>query len=278
MKDLLIKLNDMNMDQLVGWTMPYVTNVIIAIGIYFFGMWIIKRITNLLLAIAKKSDMDESLRDFLSAIVRTLLGFIVILIAIEQVGIDTSSLLALFGMAGLAVGLALKDSLSNFSAGVMLILFKPFKNGDFVKAAGISGVVEKISIFSTQMKTGDNQEIIVPNSCIYGDVIVNVSAKPTRRIDLTIGISYEDNLKDAQNIMLDILAHDERILRDPSAVVAVNELADSSVNFVVRPWVKSADYWAVKWDLLEKIKITFDEKGITIPYPQQELHLKNKGK
>jgi small conductance mechanosensitive channel len=175
----------------------------------------------------------------------------------------------------LAVGLALKDSLSNFAAGVMLILFKPFKIGDFVDAGGVAGVVEQISVFSTQFRTGDNKEIIVPNSHIYGGVITNVSAKPTRRIDMVIGIGYDDDMKKARDLIMQVLNSDERVLKDPAPVVAVSELGDNSVNFVVRPWVEAADYWAVQWEFLETIKETFDANGVSFPYPQQDVHMHN---
>jgi small conductance mechanosensitive channel len=217
--------------------------------------------------------MDPALRGFLSAILSTVFTFVISLVAVEQLGVNTTSLLALLGAAGLAVGLALKDSLSNFAAGVMLILFKPFKIGDFVEAGGVAGEVEKIEVFNTIFTSGDNKEIIVPNSQIYGGTITNYSARPTRRIDLIVGVSYDDDLKKSQDLILAVLAADERILKDPAPVVAVNELGESSVNFVVRPWVASGDYWAVRWAVIEAIKNTFDSNGITIPYPQRLVHM-----
>ena len=261
--------NDNWMDSLL----PILTNVLIAIAIYLVGRWIGKRLVKLIDTIMSARSIDTALREFISSILSVLITFVVAVVAIEQLGVDTTSLLAILGAAGLAVGLALKDSLSNFAAGVMLIVFRPFNIGDFVNAAGIAGVVEKISVFSTQFRTGDNQEIIVPNAHIYGGVIINVSAKPTRRVDLVIGIGYDDDIKKARDLMLQVIAADDRILKDPEPVVAVNELGDSSVNFVVRPWVKSADYWAVKWELLETIKETFDQNGVSIPYPQQDVHM-----
>jgi small conductance mechanosensitive channel len=271
MKDKLESL--MNDGSWVDSLMPLLINLAIAIAIYIVGKWVAKKIVTMVNKVMTSRDMEEALREFICSILSVVLSFIVVLIALEQLGVDTTSLLALLGAAGLAVGLALKDSLSNFAAGVMLILFKPFKIGDFVEAAGIAGVVEKISVFSTQFKTGDNREIIVPNAHIYGGVITNVSAKPTRRIDMVIGIGYDDDIKKARDLMAGIIEADERILKDPAPVIAVSELADSSVNFVVRPWVKSADYWAVQWDLLETIKTTFDANGVSIPYPQQDIHV-----
>jgi small conductance mechanosensitive channel len=176
------------------------------------------------------------------------------------------------GAAGLAIGLSLQDSLKNFAAGVLLVVFRPFREGDFVEAAGVSGVVERITIFNTFMRTGDNREVIVPNGPIYGGVIVNYSKRETRRVDMTFGIGYDANLLQAKQLLQEILAEDERILKEPEPVVAVSELADSSVNFVVRPWVNTADYWAVLWDTNEKVKLRFDEAGISIPFPQMDVH------
>ncbi|MEL7400250.1 MAG: mechanosensitive ion channel domain-containing protein [Pseudomonadota bacterium] len=266
-------LNNLDIDQLINMALPFASNLVIAAAIYLVGSWLVRRLTGLMRGVSKKRQLDEALSEFVISIISVVLTFIVALIALEQLGLDTTSLLALLGAAGLAVGLALKDSLSNFAAGVMLILFKPFKTGDFVEAAGIAGVVERITIFSTQLRTGDNRQIIVPNSGIYGDVITNFSAKPTRRVDLVIGIGYDDNIKQARDIIQTILDQDERILKDPAPVIVVGELGDSSVNLLVRPWVKTADYWAVYWHLLETIKMTFDDQGISIPFPQRDVHI-----
>lgn len=270
MKDYLQNLDP---QALLEMAQPFAVNLILALVIYLAGSWLARRLVSLTRTLMKKRQLDEALAEFIGSILSVLLTFVVALIALEQVGIDTTSLLALLGAAGLAVGLALKDSLSNFAAGVMLILFKPFKIGDFVEAGGIAGIVERISIFSTQLRTGDNRQIIVPNAGIYGDVITNFSAKATRRIDLVIGISYDDNIKQARDIIQQILDQEERILADPAPVIVVGELGDSSVNLWVRPWVKTADYWPVHWQLLETIKTTFDEQGISIPFPQRDVHL-----
>lgn len=257
----------------VDAVIPFAINLGVAIAIYIIGFWIVNRIVSLAGKALSLRNIDEALKSFLLAIIGTVLKFVVLLAAIDYLGVNTTSLLAVLGAAGLAVGLALKDSLSNFASGVMLILFKPFTIGHFVETAGIAGVVEKITVFNTIFRTGDNKEIIVPNSQIYGGTIVNVSAKPTRRVDMVFGIGYDDDMKKAREIMLEVINADERVLKDPAVVVAVNELADSSVNFVVRPWVNSADYWAVKWDLTENIKAAFDANGISIPYPQQDVHM-----
>ncbi len=192
---------------------------------------------------------------------------------LDHLGLQTTSLLAIFGAAGLAVGLALKDSLSNFSSGVMLILFRPFKVGDFIEAAGTAGVVEEVRIFSTMIRSGDNRQIIIPNGQIYGGTIVNVSAKPTRRIDLVFGIGYGDDIKKAKQIIAEVIAADERILKDPAPGIALGELGDSSVDINVRPWVNTPDYWPVRADLLENVKLAFDANGISIPFPQRDVHL-----
>ena len=252
---------------------PWAIRIGIALAIFIVGRWIARWLTNIVRKVMTKSNMDEMLINFLGNIIYMVLLLAVVMAALDNLGIQTTSLLAVFGAAGLAVGLALKDSLSNFSSGVMIILFRPFKVGDFIEAGGATGVVEEVRIFATIMKTGDNREIIVPNSQIYSGTITNYSAKATRRIDLVFGIGYDDDIAKAKQIMDDIMKQDDRILADPAPAVAVGELADSSVNFNVRPWVNSGDYWPVRADLLEKIKLAFDANGISIPYPQQDVHM-----
>ena len=253
--------------------LDWILSLCVALIIFYVGRILAKLCAGIANKAMLARAIDEPLRLFIGALVRSSLTFVALLVALDYLGFDTTSLLALFAAAGLAIGLALKDSLSNFAAGVMLILFKPFGIGDFVEAAGTSGVVEGIGIFSTQMRTGDNRAIIVPNSHIYGGVIVNVSAKPTRRIDLVIGVGYEDDLQLVEQTLHQIIASEGRILAEPGVTIAVAELADSSVNFVVRPWVNSADYWDVRFALLGNIKASFDDKGISIPYPQQDVHV-----
>ena len=197
-----------------------------------------------------------------------------VLMALSQIGVQTTSFIAILGAAGLAVGLALQGSLSNFASGILIILFRPFKSGDFIDAGGVSGTVDKIEIFQTIMKTPDNKKVIIPNAQITGSAITNYSAEPTRRVDLLIGISYDSDLRKAKALLEDIVKQDSRILATPAPVIAVAALADSSVNIHLRPWVNAADYWAVYWDTLEKVKLTFDEQGIGIPFPQMDLHIK----
>ena len=248
-------------------------NLLGAIAILVIGFWAAKRVKSLIQTQMVKRDIDAMLASFFSSIGHILFLAFIIIAALNQLGVQTTSLIAIIGAAGLAIGLALQDSLSNFAAGVMIIILRPFKTGDFIEAGGVSGVVEGIQIFSTQMRTGDNKTIIVPNASITGGSIINYSTKDTRRIDLVFGIGYDDDIKKAKQILEQIIAADERILKDPEAVVAVSELADSSVNFVVRPWVNSDDYWAVRFDLLETVKLKFDEEKISIPYPQTDVHL-----
>ena len=211
--------------------------------------------------------------NFLGSIVNAILLLFVIIAALDQLGVDTSSLVALIAAAGLAIGLALQGSMQNFAAGVMIIVFKPFKCGDFIDAGCVSGMGEKVQIYSTTMLTGDNKEVIVPNGGINGGAITNFSARATRRVDMVFGIGYDDDIRKAKEILEGLVAADDRILKDPAPVVALSELADSSVNFIVRPWVNSGDYWAVMWDMNEKVKTSFDEAGISIPYPQMDVHL-----
>ncbi len=252
---------------------PWGINIVFAVAIFFIGKAVIKILIKLLRTMLAKSRMDEILINFISSIINGILILFIVIAALGQLGVDTTSLIALLGAAGLAIGLSLQSSLQNFAAGVMLILFHPFKNGDFVEAGGTSGIVEKINIFSTVMRTVDNREVIVPNGSIYEGTITNYSARETRRVDMVFGIGYNDDIKRAKGIIQGILEADERVLKEPVSLVAVGELGDSSVNFNVRPWVKSDDYWPVYFDLHERIKLAFDQNGISIPYPQMDLHI-----
>ena len=192
-----------------------------------------------------------------------------------MVGVETTSFAAILAAAGFAIGMALSGTLGNFAAGVMILLFRPFKNGDFIEAAGEAGVVEEISVFMTKMRTGDNKQILVPNSSVTGGNITNYSAKPTRRIDLVVGISYDDDIKKAHEVLNRIMEQHEKVMKDPAWTIAVSELGDNSVNFVVRPWVASGDYWPVRFELIETIKLTFDQEGLNFPFPQRDVHLYN---
>ncbi|WP_457755702.1 mechanosensitive ion channel family protein [Thermodesulfatator indicus] len=244
-----------------------------AIVILIVGIWLSKRIANICEKLLKKREVDVTLSRFLRGLIYYALVILVLIAAAGQLGINTMSFLTVLGALGLAVGLALKDSLSNIAAGVMLLIFRPFRVGDAVTVAGVTGGVQLIGLFNTILHTPDNQKIIVPNAKILGDIITNITANDTRRIDLVVGISYEDDIDKAKALLWEMAAKDPRILKDPATTVAVAELADSSVNLVFRPWVKTSDYWAVRFDLIEQIKKTFDQEGISIPYPQQDVHL-----
>jgi small conductance mechanosensitive channel len=271
---LFKQLNDfLASDRLTALVVPFLVNVLAAVLIYIVGKWISVRVVRLIEKLMVARHADQALRGFVSAVLSTVFTIIVILAAVQQLGLNVTSLLAVLGAAGLAIGLALKDSLSNFAAGVMLIFFRPFHVGDWVEAAGVSGEIEGITIFHTLMNSGDNKQIIVPNSKIYEGTITNYSTKPTRRIDLVIGVGYSDDLKQAKALILSLLAAESRILPEPAPLVAVDELAESSVNFVVRPWVAKGDYWSVRRQLIENIKASFDAHGISIPFPQTDLHI-----
>lgn len=262
-------------DAVYGWLTTYSIKIVGALLIFIIGKWLARHITNLIKKVMVARNVDTTLVDFLKSLIYYALLVVVVIAAVGQLGVNTASFLTVVGAAGLAIGLAMKDSLSNFAAGVMLIFFKPFRKGDFVNAGGVTGKVEKITMFNTEFCTPDNQQIFVPNSAILGKVITNVNAKATRRIDIVSGISYDDDIDKAKAILKELLAADERILKDPAPQIAVAELADSSVNLVVRPWVKTQDYWAVRFDLIENMKKQFDEADITIPYPQRDLHMYN---
>ncbi len=255
------------------YLIPWGINIAFALVIFIIGRIVAKLIVSLVKRLLGKAKMDEILIHFISSILNTILLLFIIVAALDQLGVDTTSLIALMGAAGLAVGLALQGSLQNFAAGVMLIIFRPFKGGDFVEAGGVSGVVEKINIFSSVFRTPDNREVIVPNGAIYGGTITNFSARDTRRVDMVFGIGYGDDIRKAKGVIQKIIEEDTRILKNPEPLIAVGELADSSVNFNVRPWVKSGDYWDVKYYLTEKIKLEFDANGISIPYPQMDIHM-----
>ena len=264
---------DQYMEQLPGLVIKYGGMIFMALLIFVIGKWLARVISNMLVKAMEKKRVDVTITRFIGSLVYGALFAFVIVAALSQLGIETTSFIAVLGAAGLAVGLALQGSLSNFASGVLLIMFRPLRAGDFVEVAGVAGSVEEVGIFTTNLRTGDNKSIIIPNSSVMGDTITNYSLKPTRRIDLVIGISYDADIRRAKELLNQITSADQRILKDPETGIAVAELADSSVNFNVRPWVKSADYWPVKSDLLEAIKIRFDEHGIGIPYPQVDVHI-----
>jgi len=257
------------------YLVPWSIKIITALLILFIGRWLARLLVRMSRNLMRKSQLDQMLIDFIGNILYALLLVVVILAALDQLGVKTTSALAILGAAGLAIGLSLQNSLSNFAAGVMLIVFRPFKAGDYVEAAGVGGIVESITIFTTVMRSGDNREIIVPNGQIYSGTITNFSARDTRRIDMVFSIGYEDDIKLAKSLIETALGQEQRILPEPAPVIMVMELGASSVDLAVRPWVKSSDYWTVRSDLLENIKAAFDANGISIPYPQQDVHIKD---
>ena len=244
-----------------------------AILIFIVGRWVAALARKIIERMMTKSEVDTTLVKFTGNLTYGLLMVVVVLAALNQIGVQTTSFIAIIGAAGLAIGFALQGSLSNFAAGIMLIVFRPFKVGDFIMAGGEAGIVEEIALFTTQMRSPDNKTIIVPNSGITGGNITNFSTKDTRRIDLVIGVSYQDDLKKVKAVLSDILTNDERVLKDPAPTIGVVELADSSIDFAVRPWVKASDYWAVYFDTLQTIKERFDAEDISIPFPQRDIHV-----
>lgn len=248
-------------------------NIFLAIAIILIGRVVVRWLMKMARKLMVRSNIDPILINFISTIANVVLLIFVFIAALDQLGVNTTSMIAVLGAAGLAVGLALKDSLQNFAAGVMLIINRPFRLGDFVEVAGIMGIVEKISIFSTIMRTTDNREVTVPNGQIYADTITNYSARDTRRVDLVFGISYDSDLLKAKQILTDIVTAHPLVMKEPVPIIRVNELADNSVNFIVWPWVKSVDFGIAKAELLEQVKLAFDANDIIIPFPQMELHL-----
>ena len=247
--------------------------LVVAILIFYLGRMVASLATKGIRKIMESQSVDPILVGFVSSLVHWTLMAFVIIAAITELGIQTASLIALLGAAGLAVGLALQGSLANFAAGVLIVLFRPYRVGDFVEAGGVAGTISQVQILTTVLNTPDNKEITVPNSQIMGTIITNYSANATRRVDLTIGVSYGDDIDKVRRVIRDLVDADSRILKEPACLIAVSELADSSVNFHVRPWVKTADYWAVYFDLTEAIKKRFDAEKISIPFPQRDVHV-----
>lgn len=251
----------------------YGTRVVGAIAILILGRIGVGIIAGIIRRLMLRSKIDETLTKFVTSLTRIALLVFVFIAALGALGFETTSFIAVIGAAGLAIGFALQGSLANFASGVMLVIFRPFSLGDFVEAGGLSGAVEEIHIFSTVLRTPDNKKVIIPNSKITGDNIINYSAKDQRRVDMVFSIGYGDDLQRAKQILEKLTAEDSRILKDPAPTIGVLELADSSVNFAVRPWVKTDDYWAVYFDFTENVKLTFDREGISIPFPQQDVHM-----
>ncbi|WP_347331265.1 mechanosensitive ion channel family protein [Marinimicrobium locisalis] len=257
------------------YVIPWAINIVIALLIFIIGRIVIAILIGILGKVLGRTKLDSILIEFTQTIAKVLLLIFVIVAVLDQLGVNTTSLIAVLGAAGLAIGLALQGSLQNFAAGFLLLVLRPFKAGDYVEAAGTAGMVEKISIFSTIMRTPDNKEVTIPNGSIYSNNIINYSARETRRVDMVFSISYDDDIKKAKDVMMTAITADERVLEEPAPNVAVSALADSSVDFIVRPWVKTDDYWPLYWDMNEKIKLDLEANGMTIPFPQRDLHVYN---
>jgi len=262
------------LEEVINVLATYGLDVVGAILILIFGLWLSgKARTGVEKGLSKTGKMDGTLTKFLASLAKYVVLIVVLIAVLNQFGVETTSLVAVVGAAGLAIGLALQGTLSNVAAGVMLLMFRPFKVGDFVEVAGHAGTIKELNLFVTVMATGDNVKIIVPNGKIWGDSIRNFSANSTRRVDLVMGIAYDADIDAATTVMQAVIGEDSRIHKDPEPFIAVSELADSSVNFVVRVWVNSGDYWGVKFHLTKTFKLAFDENGIDIPFPSTTVYL-----
>jgi len=254
---------------LIGWA----GKIILALAIYIIGKWISRKFTGVIRKLMERHSVDPTLVNFLANIVYAVLLVAVILAALDTLGLPVTSLLAVVGAAGLAVGLALKDSLGNFAAGVMLVIFRPFKKGDVVEVAGVVGKVDEVLIFSTVLTTPDNKQIIIPNGQVGAGTITNYTAKDMRRVDMVFGVSYDDDLKVAREVLTRVCTSHPKVLQEPALSVFVLNLGDSSVDFAVRPWARTEDYWTVWGDVLEQAKVELEAAGCNIPYPQTDVHV-----
>ncbi|MDB3966273.1 mechanosensitive ion channel [Porticoccaceae bacterium] len=266
---------DETIEGIVELAMLYGVQVILALTIFIVGKWVAKKIANIVQRVLAKNNVDPAIQHFVGSLVSWVLIIFVVIASLGQLGIQTASFVAIVGAAGLAVGLALQGSLANFAAGVLILIFRPFKVGDFIEVAGVSGVVQKIQIFTTELHSPDNKKIIVPNGGVISGNITNYSANDTRRVDLVFGVGYGDDINAAKAVLQSVVAAEPKVLEDPAPTIAVVELADSSVNLVCRPWVNTADYWDVYFNITEAAKKALDAQGISIPFPQRDLHLHN---
>ena len=263
---------EQHLENAIEWFWNLVPDLLLAIIILFVGLWVIRFINKLVKRFFDKKDYDPALESFLQSFIKIALKVLLAVLVVTQLGVKTSSLVAMIGAAGLAIGLALQGSLANFAGGVLILLFKPFKLGDWISAQGVDGAVKEISIFNTKLNTFGNQIAIIPNGTLANGNIINFSTEPNRRENYIVGISYGSNIKVAKDILLDICAKDDRILKDPAPEVYVNSLGDSSVNLTLRFWAPNDVFWPARFDLIEQSKIRFDEAGIEIPFPQRVIH------
>jgi len=266
-------MENINMEDIMKLVIDWGLQILLALVVLIIGLWIIKIIMNAIVKNMEKREVDASLRSFLKSLIGALLKIMLIISVISMLGIEMTSFVAILAAAGLAVGMALSGTLQNFAGGVMLILFKPFKAGDFIDAQGFMGTVKEIQIFNTILKTPDNKTVIIPNGGLSTGPMTNFSTEPQRRVDMAFGIGYGDDIDKARSVIDGLIAKDDRILKDPAPFVAVSELADSSVNFVVRVWAEAANYWGIFFDMTEAVKKEFDKEGISIPFPQTDVHV-----
>lgn len=262
-------------DKLINLAVEYGPKLLLAIIVLIAGLWIIKLVLKGTNKAMERSNIDISLRKFLRSLFGILLKALLLISVASMIGIATTSFVAIIGAAGLAVGLALQGGLANFAGGVIILIFKPFKVGDFLDAQGYMGIVHEITIFTTILKTPDNKTVIIPNGALSNGSMVNFSTEPKRRVDMVFGIGYGDSIEKAKQVLAKLADSDSRVLKDPAPQIVVGELGDNSVNFNVRLWCESADYWGVYFDTHEKVKLAFDEAGISIPFPQRDVHMYN---
>jgi small conductance mechanosensitive channel len=251
----------------------YGLNIAAALVILLIGFWAAKFARNLSGTVMERRQVDPILSSFFSTFLYTAILVLVVIAALANVGVQTASLIVVVGAAGLAIGLSLQGTLSNFASGIMIIALRQFKVGDYIEAGPNAGIVEEIHLFYSRLRSPDNKEVIIPNAQITGSTIINHSARAERRVDMVFGVAYDSDLDDVRRIFRELIEADERVLPEPEPVIVVGELADSSINFWVRPWVKTADLWAFKWDFTEAVKKRFDQEGINIPFPQNDVHL-----
>lgn len=267
--DMAALLSPQNVDRLIQLGL----NLLFAAIILIVGAWVGKLIKKTLTGLLGRKKLDPIIVGFVANLTYIIVLVAVVMAALDRLGVKTTSFVAIIGAAGLAIGLALQGALANFAAGFLMVIFRPFKKGDYIEAGGTAGIVDEIQVFTSILNTPDNRRVIVPNSKIMGDNIVNYSAKETRRLDLVFGVSYADDIAKVKQVLQKIVAEDPRVQKEPAAQILVSELADSSVNFIMRVWIKSPDYWPFKFETTEKVKITFDKEGIRIPFPQRDVHL-----
>ena len=264
-------------DKLVKLAVAYVPKVLLALVIFFVGHLIIRGLVRSIRKVSEKRSFDATLQKFLISLTKAILYVVLVISVAGMVGVQTTSFVAVLGAAGLAIGLALQGSLANFAGGVLILIFKPFKVADVIDAQGHVGIVDEIQIFNTIIKTFDNKVIIIPNGALANGTITNITKEETRRVDMTFSIGYDDDIDKAKQILTDLIKADDRVINEPTEpFIVMNELGDSSLNFVVRAWCKAGDYWGIYFDMLEKVKKTFDKECISIPYPQQDVHLYQK--